>query len=104
MSHNPYYNGSYYQDNRYDDITGIGRGQDRANGHSYDPNTRSFWPPGEHSRARPSPYSRYGTPARLYAGSTYAGGGMDGEAASFFPGQRSHYYQGMRGEWEDDDF
>jgi hypothetical protein len=34
MSYNPYYNGSYYQDNRYDDITGIGRGQDWANGHS----------------------------------------------------------------------
>jgi hypothetical protein len=70
----------------------------------YDPNTRSFWPPGEHSRARPSPYSRYGTPESSYGEATYAGRVMDGDAASFFPGQRSHYYQGMRGEWEDDDF
>jgi hypothetical protein len=29
---------------------------------------------------------------------------MNGGAAPLSPGQGSHYYQNMRGEWEDDDF
>ena len=83
----------------------MGYGEDWANGHNYHPNTRSFWPPGDdYNRAGTSYPSRYGTPASSYGGSTYVGSMMSGEAATFYPGQRSHYYQGMPGEWEDDDF
>jgi hypothetical protein len=29
---------------------------------------------------------------------------MSAGAAHFHPGQQSHYYRDMKGEWEDDDF
>jgi hypothetical protein len=43
-------------------------------------------------------------PGSSRGGSQYGGGSMNGGAASFYSGQGSHYYQNMRGEWEDDDF
>jgi hypothetical protein len=65
-----------------------------------------------------SPNTSYGGPTFAgspisYGGSTYTGssygdrygdGRMHGGAAEFYPGRQAHYYGGMSGEWDDDDF
>ena len=117
MSDNQYY---------YRDITGLGHGFDWGAGHPFDPRTRSYFPPG-YPRYGPrmgssfstlastpasSIYSRsqtMDTPTSIsgmssYAGSRFGGSVLNGGAAMFRPGQSSHYYHDIRGEWEDDDF
>lgn len=98
MSRNPYYNWNL----------GIGHGADWGNTRSFrDHPTRDSWPP-EYAYDRDEPRSTFSSRSTSgYQASiarTRYGNNLNGGAATFYPGQNSHYYHNMKGEWEDDDF
>jgi hypothetical protein len=102
MSSTPY----KYDESHYDDTSNTRHSSDGV---------RS---PGDFSDAsldhRGTPFTSCARPTRADDVSLGGGSSCDGSprhgrkmsagAAHFHPGQQSHYYRDMKGEWEDDDF
>jgi hypothetical protein len=96
----------------YQHLTGLGHGANWGSRFPHDPDSSSSWPPPFESGMQSSNSTRSGASSggalsisrSLFPEGNRSSSGMSGDAATFRPGQNSHYYHDLRGEWQDDDF